>query len=333
MLYHVRDLVLQMTSAKASIHAPEQREAAAASTRDYMFLLKLTSVTIVATLGLIALGGAVRATGSGLACPDWPLCDGQALPLAERGTTIEFAHRMTATAVGSLALGIALYSTRVRRESPGIFYVAVLAGVLVVLQILLGAAVVFAKLPAELVTAHLGLATAFAAALAVIASQAFISTQIGASSDISSKTLAATLLACVLTYGMLLLGAYVGSSGSSLACASWPLCNDTLIPSGDWRPWIGFAHRLLAIAMTASVAWAAWTAFAGNTPRLVRNLLFGAFALTVVEIFVGALNPILRVPAAVAVTHLTVATIIWLLLSGAATICLSTQRREIPAQA
>ena len=271
-------------------------------------------------------------TGSGLACPDWPLCQGQALPPAERGAALEFAHRLTATAVGSLALGIALYSIRVRREAASIFYAAVLSGVLVVAQIVLGAAVIFAKLSAVLVTAHLGLATAFAAALVVIAGQALLRVRGGEQlRDASSRTTRAALVAGALTFGALLVGAYVGASGSSLACPQWPQCGNTLIPAGDWRQWIGFVHRILAIAMTAAVIWAAWTAFAAGAPDLVRNLLLAAAALTVIEIFVGALNPILRVPPVVAVAHLTVATVIWLLLTGAVTISISANRREIPA--
>lgn len=306
------------------------------SAHHYKFILNLTVITIIATMALIALGGTVRATGSGLACSDWPLCEGQALPPAKRGATIEFAHRLAATAVGSLALGIGLYSFRIRREAPQIFYVALLAGLLVLLQILLGAAVIFTKLPALLVTAHLGLATMFVATLVVIAIQAFffrdgIPTL---RSSTSTKTLQATLLAGTLTYGMLLLGAYVGSSGSSLACANWPLCNNTLLPIGsDWRSWIGFAHRLLALAMMFSVSWAAWTAFAPHTPRFVRSFLLGATGLTLLEIFIGALNPILKVPAAVAVTHLIVATMIWMLIIGALTICMQkhvSQVQEAP---
>ena len=307
-------------------------EAAAIPTAHYAFILKLALVTIAASVVLIALGGVVRVTGSGLACPDWPLCQGQALPPAERGATLEFAHRLTATAVGSLALGIALYSIRVRREAASIFYAAVLSGVLVVAQIVLGAAVIFAKLSAVLVTAHLGLATAFAAALVVIAGQALLRVRGGEQSrDASSRTTRAALVAGALTFGALLVGAYVGASGSSLACPQWPQCGNTLIPAGDWRQWIGFVHRILAIAMTAAVIWAAWTAFAAGAPDLVRNLLLAAAALTVIEIFVGALNPILRVPPVVAVAHLTVATVIWLLLTGAVTISISANRREIPA--
>ena len=321
-----------MSSADASTGFSKQIRAAAIPTAHYAFILKLALVTIAASVVLIALGGVVRVTGSGLACPDWPLCQGQVLPPAERGATLEFAHRLTATAVGSLALGIALCSIRVRREAASIFYAAVLSGVLVVAQIVLGAAVIFAKLSAVLVTAHLGLAMAFAAALVLIAGQALLRVRGGEQSrDASSRTTRAALVAGVLTYAALLLGAYVATSGSSLACPQWPLCNDTVIPTGDWRQWIGLIHRILAAAMTVAVIWATWTAYSAKAPRLVRGLLHGAAALTVIEIFVGALNPIMLVPPAVAVTHLTVATVIWLLLTGAATISMSANRRDIPA--
>ncbi|MCY3802470.1 MAG: COX15/CtaA family protein [Chloroflexi bacterium] len=302
------------------------------TTAYYRFLLKVTLITIAASIVLVALGGVVRVTGSGLACPDWPLCQGQVLPPAERGTTLEFAHRLTATAVGSLVLGIALYSLRVRHEAASIFYAAVISGVLVLAQIILGAIVIFAKLSAIVVTAHLGLATAFVGALAVIAGQALLRLRGGEQSPDARRTTRATLVAAALTYATLLLGAYVATSGSSLACPQWPLCNDTVIPTGDWRQWIGLIHRILAAAMTIAVIWATWTAYTAKAPRQVRGLLHGAAALTVIEIIVGALNPILLVPPAVAVAHLTVATVIWILLTGAATISMSANRHGIPAK-
>src|SRR5438552_18414642 len=46
----------------------------------------------------IALGGVVRVTGSGLGCPDWPLCHGRPYPPADLNSIIEYSHR----AVGSL---------------------------------------------------------------------------------------------------------------------------------------------------------------------------------------------------------------------------------------
>ena len=54
-------------------------------------------LTAVFTLILMTLGGAVHATGSSLACPDWPLCYGQAFPEMVGGILYEHSHRLLGT--------------------------------------------------------------------------------------------------------------------------------------------------------------------------------------------------------------------------------------------
>jgi heme A synthase len=73
---------------------------------DYRLLAVLT---VIAVYGLIVLGGTVRATGSGTACPDWPLCHGRVVPPFETKVMIEYAHRLVASAVGFMILGTVIW--------------------------------------------------------------------------------------------------------------------------------------------------------------------------------------------------------------------------------
>src|SRR3954451_10318022 len=58
------------------------------------------------TFALVVLGGIVHNTGSSLACPDWPLCNGTAFPKMAGAILIEHGHRLTAFAVVMGTLGI-----------------------------------------------------------------------------------------------------------------------------------------------------------------------------------------------------------------------------------
>src|SRR5436305_9371045 len=64
------------------------------------------SVVALAALSLIVLTGAgVRLTGSGLGCPDWPKCYGQAVAPLETHAIIEYGNRLLSGLVGLAAVG------------------------------------------------------------------------------------------------------------------------------------------------------------------------------------------------------------------------------------
>src|SRR5947209_17768913 len=67
------------------------------------------SVAALAALTLIVLtGAAVRLTGSGLGCPDWPKCYGHAYPPFSVHALIEFGNRALSGVVGLLTIAAAV---------------------------------------------------------------------------------------------------------------------------------------------------------------------------------------------------------------------------------
>ncbi|HEY7177462.1 MAG TPA: COX15/CtaA family protein, partial [Micromonosporaceae bacterium] len=68
---------------------------------------RLALASLVANVGIVVTGGAVRLSGSGLGCPTWPRCtDGSYVTTAARGYhgEIEFTNRTLTFVVGVLAL-------------------------------------------------------------------------------------------------------------------------------------------------------------------------------------------------------------------------------------
>src|SRR5256885_2622851 len=87
----------------------------------------LSVATAVATYALVVLGGVVRVSGSGLGCPDWPLCHGRLLPPLDLHSIIEYSHRTTASLASTLIVLTAEDASRARREHPDILIPAMLA--------------------------------------------------------------------------------------------------------------------------------------------------------------------------------------------------------------
>jgi cytochrome c oxidase assembly protein subunit 15 len=112
----------------------------------------------------IVSGAAVRLTGSGLGCPDWPNCTAQdvAAPL-QFHAWVEFANRLINAAVSIAAIGM-LIAARLRvprRLDLTLLSAGLLVGLLA--EVALGALVVKDKLAPSLVAAHFLLGLVFLA--------------------------------------------------------------------------------------------------------------------------------------------------------------------------
>ncbi len=125
----------------------------------------LASSVLVLALALVGLGGVVHTTGSSLACPDWPLCNGQWMPEMTGGVEYEHSHRLLALAV---ALGVFALPFAIPAGAPRVRRLAFVAVGLVIVQALLGAATVILRLPPPVSIAHLLTASGLVALLGVI---------------------------------------------------------------------------------------------------------------------------------------------------------------------
>src|SRR5258706_544363 len=67
------------------------------------------------TLFLVVAGGLVTSNDAGLSVPDWPLSYGRLMPPMEGNIFYEHGHRMVATTVGLLTIGMAVGLMRAER--------------------------------------------------------------------------------------------------------------------------------------------------------------------------------------------------------------------------
>jgi cytochrome c oxidase assembly protein subunit 15 len=236
---------------------------------------------------LIVLGALVRAHEAGLACPDWPLCFGQFIPAMDLKVGFEWSHRLLAGGV-SLAFAALAFLTLRRPDAPSSARRLILvAGALLVVQILLGALTVWQLLAAWTVTSHLVTGNAFVLTLLLIALA--LRATAGDPSPVSSpRTRAWLTTACALLLVQVVLGGLVSSRFAGLACPEWPACNGGLwFPT--WRGTVGLhlLHRWNAIALLAAVFACAWIARAD--PRVRRATAIAA-GIVIAQLLVGIAN-------------------------------------------
>ena len=188
---------------------------------------RLAVVTAVFAYLQIALGGVVRVSGSGLGCPDWPLCHGRPYPPADPHAIIEYSHRAVGSVTGVLIIATVVLAWVIwRTRRPIVAWLATASLIGVVGEGLLGAQVVKTELASWLVLFHLALAMiilGFLIAAAVMAMP--VSTGVA---DPNFRRLA--LIAAGATYILLLTGSTVVASGADDACHAWPLCGAGFTP-------------------------------------------------------------------------------------------------------
>ena len=126
----------------------------------------MSAITAISIYILIVLGGLVASTDSGLACPDWPLCNGKILPSLTMNVLIEFTHRVWTIEVTVVVIATMLLAWKFSRPVRRVAAFSTLTFILLLAQIALGMLTVQSRTLPVVVTAHLAVATlVFASAL------------------------------------------------------------------------------------------------------------------------------------------------------------------------
>jgi heme A synthase len=256
----------------------------------------------------IALGGVVRVSGSGLGCPDWPLCNGRPYPPANVHSIIEYSHRAVGSVTGVLIIATVVMAWIVfRKRRPLVAWLATASLIGVVGEGILGGIVVAKELSPWLVVVHLGLAMmilGFLVATAVAAMPAS-----NGAPDLNFRRLA--IAATAATYLMMLTGSTVVASGADNSCNSWPLCGGGFALDFTGANAFTMLHRgtvlvvgllLLHVLSTAFIRW--------RSVRGMGPIAIGAIIALVLQIGVGAGSAITG-NAVFDGLHVAIGTLVW----------------------
>lgn len=276
---------------------------------------RLTVSAAVTSLIVIAVGGAVRATDSGLACPTWPGCfsGGDFLPPAGLNIWLEHSHRLLA---GALAVQIAALTVWVLaryRHVPDLLWPALVSAIAVNAQALLGALVVWNLLQAELVTAHLGLGTLVMALMIYLAIRSRWSLRWPRSEPAAGVARFAAVTLGV-TWLQVLIGGHLTGVHGGLAFRADPLLGlFSLGPLSVEPEIVNLLHRaasLVVAGLVMALSARVRRAGVGGWPRRFARL---SVWLVVVQIGVGVANLASNLSFLSVIPHLAVAS--WILAS------------------
>ena len=299
---------------------------------------KLVWVMVFLTFDLIVFGGFTRLTDSGLGCPDWPGCYGEANPFlahehiaaAEAAMPtgpvtvakawIEMIHRYLAMGIGALILALLFTSIKQwRRTHNEVFKPAMPLALLVsvLVQGAFGAWTVTLKLQPVIVTIHLLLGMMLLAMLVWMGCREDYLLKpplLARGLDLVRRLRGLrilSLLAAVVLVMQIALGGWVSTNYATMACDTFPLCQGALVPDLDFEH--GF-HLWRELGMTKEGHYLPFSAL------VAIHWVHRAFALAVVLVLGLAAWRAWRLPEVGKTARLLLLVMVVQLFTGIATV-------------
>jgi protoheme IX farnesyltransferase len=287
----------------------------------------LAWATVVATLVLVTIGVIVRATDSGLGCPDWPFCYGQVVPpLDDPKAWIEWVHRSVAAGIGIMILGLAGLAIVDHRDRRSLVGGSIGAVALVGFQAWLGRETVRLGNSGESVTAHLAAAMALEGLLVFLLVRSAYPSRLPAHGASQRFTLLAAFGA-VSVFALLLFGSNVTATDAGLVFPDWPLMGGSALPPLTDATAAHVLHRWVAVVVGLIVA-AVWVV-AWRTQRSSRTIVALATlaaGLYPIQALIGGLQVLTRLDAWTQTLHVALGAVIWTAMVGLMLVAYYTAR-------
>ncbi|WP_232221648.1 COX15/CtaA family protein [Nocardioides sp. J54] len=175
-------------------------------------LVPLAWANLVANIGIVVTGGAVRLTGSGLGCPTWPKCtDESYLPHGELGLhgAIEFGNRLLTYVLVAIAVACWFAARARAAEHPLAVRLSTIIALGIPAQAVLGGITVLTDLNPWIVAGHLLVSMAIVGVCVLLIDHVNGPTR--ASSPLPVRRLSAALF--TVGWAVLYLGTVVTGSG------------------------------------------------------------------------------------------------------------------------
>jgi heme a synthase len=272
---------------------------------------RVAYLTLAALTLIVLTGAAVRLTGSGLGCPDWPKCYGNALPPLSTHALIEFGNRALSGLVGviTVAAGVLAFTRRPFRRD--LAWLAVSLPLGVVAQAVLGGFTVREHLAPGFVMAHFALSMLVLVAALALAWRATY--------EVGSRPRASDRLSVWSVRALAPLGAVTIFAGTA-ATAAGPHAGGSPgqrihrlhFKGQDTLNWVIHRHATIAALFGVAVI-AVWLLHRNRgasqralEPLTVLGVLLAAQGL------VGSVQYELKLPSDMVWVHVGLATLTWL---------------------